>query len=343
MAGVAAIEAGLSTDQRRMLRLAFGVTLAVALAYAIEWPIAFLTTVLVAKFLSAPTPRLSFQAGLAIVISIGAAAVTGMLVVFTVLPFMAVALPFMAVLLFWIFLLNARGVSPFLVLMLLIGATIIPLLGLNSAKLAQSFSIGFVVSGVIAVLLVWVAFVCVPDRGDRVSEIVPPVLPEKSLYAQLRLALLSTSIVMPIIVLFYTLNITGAALVMVFIAIMALQPLVQATLTGGAMMILGNTAGGIVAIALYNLIAAVPSYSFLIMLVSLFSLVLARQIFSGRKFAPVYAGALTTMLVLLGSSTGTFGEEAYVNFYLRIAQIMLATVYMAGASVLVYHLLPKND
>ena len=54
--------------------------------------------------------------------------------------------------------------------------------------------------------------------------------------------------------------------VMVFIVIMAQQPLVQATLSGGAMMIVGNTAGGIVAIVLYNLIAAVPSYGFLIML-----------------------------------------------------------------------------
>lgn len=342
MAGSVAVPAA-SIDQTRALRLALGVTLSVALAYAIAWPISFLTTVLVAKFLSAPTPRPSLKAGLGIIVSLALASLAGMLLVWTVVPFMVVCLLLIGLGLFWIFLLNARGVSPFLIVMLTIGVTLLPMLALNSPALAGQVALGLVFGGAVSVLIVWLAFVLVPDPSGATSDIVPEQLPEKSFSVQLHYATVSTLIVMPLVVVFYMLNFSGAALMMVFVAIMAQQPQLKSTVVGGVMMVLGNTFGGLVAIIVYNLLVAVPSFAFLLLVVLLFSLLFAQLIFSGHKLAAVYASAFTTMLVLLGSSTGTFGKEADVNFYLRILQIIMASVYMTGAASLVHHLLPEND
>ncbi|MCD6389528.1 MAG: hypothetical protein J7L69_08950 [Desulfobulbaceae bacterium] len=96
--------------------------------------------------------------------------------------------------------------------------------------------------------------------------------------------------------------------------------------------------GGAAIIIAYNLLAAVPSYLFLVALVLCFSLLFSRQIYGGGAMAKAFMSGLTTFLVLLGSST-IADTSASANFYLRIAQILFAGLFAVAGLIIVEHLL----
>ena len=99
---------------------------------------------------------------------------------------------------------------------------------------------------------------------------------------QIRSAAISTLVVLPVIIVFFTLKMTNELLVLLFIAMLAQQPDVKIGVKGSMALIIGNTAGGVAAIVFYNLLIAVPEYVFLILLTILFSLFFGEKIFSVR-------------------------------------------------------------
>ena len=94
--------------------------------------------------------------------------------------------------------------------------------------------------------------------------------------------------------------------------------------------------GGIAVIIAYNLLVAVPTYPFLIILTLLFCLLFSSKIYSGSKNSAAFSSGLTTFLVLLGSSTGV-DQSASANLYLRIAQVLFAGIFTLGALIIVEH------
>ena len=121
---------------------------------------------------------------------------------------------------------------------------------------------------------------------------------------------------------------------LLFIAMLAQQPDVKIGVKGSMALIIGNTAGGVAAIVFYNLLIAVPDYVFLILLTILFSLFFGERIFSGKPMAGLYAAAFSTVILLVGSTTGDFGGDAGSKFYIRIVQIIAAAVYIVGVFTL---------
>ena len=96
--------------------------------------------------------------------------------------------------------------------------------------------------------------------------------------------------------------------------------------------------GGVAIIIAFNLLVAVPTYSFLLVLTLLIVFFFSRKIYEGGPYAGAFISGLTTFLVLLGSST-MVDKVAGTNFYLRIAQILFAGLFAIAGIILVEHLL----
>ena len=330
-------------DVIRILRFTFGVTLSVAASFAFAWPLFFVTPIFVAKFLGSPAPCPDFRAGLVVTLVIGIGCGVGLAVTYFTVNYPIVCLLTIAILLFHIFYANVRGVSPLVVAFLLIGITAIPLMGTVSFSLATSITSGLMLSGGLAFVFVWIAHGFIPDRVTEASKAAAPAAhPPMSDREQIRSAAISTLVVLPVIFIFFTFQMNNMLLVMIFIAMLALQPDVKTGAKGSAALVIGNTAGGIAAILFYNLLVAVPSFIFLILLTILFSLIFSERIFSGKPMAGLYATAFSTVILLVGSTTGDFGGDAGSKFYTRIAQIILAGAYIVGAFYLLEMISRQN-
>ena len=319
----------------RILRFTFGVTLSVAASFAFAWPLFFVTPIFVAKFLGSQEPCPNFLAGLAVTLVIGIGCGVGLAITYFTVHYPIVCLLTISILLFHIFYANVRGVSPLVVAFLLIGITAIPLMGTVSFGLATSITGGLMLSGGLAFIFVWIAHGFIPDRVSEVNKAAAPAAhPPMTDREQIRSAAISTLVVLPVILIFFMFQMTNMLLVMIFIAMLAQTPDVKTGAKGSAALVIGNTAGGIAAILFYNLLVAVPNFVFLILLTVLFSLFFGERLFSGKPLTGLYATAFSTVILLVGSTTGDMGGDAESKFYTRIAQIILAGAYIVGAFML---------
>ena len=61
------------------------------------------------------------------------------------------------------------------------------------------------------------------------------------------------------------------------------------------------------------------------------SLLFGRKIFSDSPAAQLYGTGLNTVIVLLGGTTGAFGDGASSEMWVRLMQIGAACLYIVGA------------
>ncbi len=313
-----------------MLRLALGSALSMALACGLAWPLAFITPVLVATFLGTPAPGPDLRGGLGIVLAIAAGCGLGFLLALVTVHYPLLCLVLIALSLFLIFYANALGVSPFLVVMAIIGVTVIPMMGIQSQAAAWGLAVGLFACGGVAILIVWFMHALVPASAQ-----IPPPSSAKAGAGAVEAwhqAALGTLVVMPVLLVFYVFGLTSLLLVLALIAMLAQQPDLNTGIKGSALLIIGNTLGGLAAIVFYELLVLVPAFEFLVLLSLLVGLVFARRIFSDRPLhVAVYGTAFSTLLLLVASSTTAMGDEAQIRFYVRIFQIVLAGAYVVTA------------
>ena len=78
----------------RVLRYAAGSTIALTVALAINWPLAYLTPVLSLVFLASPAPRPSLKSGIGFVVIIAIACLAGLLLGNYLISYPLVYIPF---------------------------------------------------------------------------------------------------------------------------------------------------------------------------------------------------------------------------------------------------------
>ena len=319
----------LTHDQRsiRIIRYAVGVTLSVALAFAIEWPLSFLTPVLTAVVLAMPLPAPSLRGGLKNMLHTVSAFALGLVFTLFLLPYPLIFVPMLGLVLFQIYYLLNRGGSFWLVLMSLLAILILPMLGNASEGLATGFVLGFVWSGWLTVIMIWVAHMLVPDPPG--GKPFPKRPGFQAVYSQpaAQAALKSTIVVLPLATVFIVANLSGLLLVMVFAAIFSLSPDLGKGTEAGKNSLMSTVIGGLGAWVFYFLIVAVPQYHFFIALIFLTCLYFGNIIFSDRASAKYFGSAFVALFVLVDSSIGE-GTDFASTFFLRVIFIILATLYV---------------
>lgn len=313
----------------RILRLSIATTLAMALAYAINWPLAMLTPVFTVVFLSLPLPRPNLRQGFNNMLQTLLAFIVGILFALYLLP-----LPFIFILMtglafFHIYYHMNRGGSFWLVLMLLISIMLMPMLANLHGSLAIGVSMGFVWSSWVAVWMIFLAHFLIPDPQ---SSVIPPRPEMHKGYVPVaaELALKSSLVAFPLAIFFIALQLTDYVLVMIFAAIFTLSPELSKGSEAIKKSLVSTLIGGVTAYCFYWLLVAVPEYYFFVLLTFFVSLVFAAIIFSQSSNAKYYSSALVAVIILFHGSMGENKDFTSV-FAMRVILMSLAGVYVIMA------------
>ena len=200
----------------RIVRYAAGVTVAVAMAFGLQWPLYFLTPIFTAMFLAMPLPGPTLKQAFALFGYVAVAFALGLIFTLFLLPFPIVFVPALGIALFHIFYLVNRGGPAMLGLMSLLAVLILSMMGNAHEALAMMFAFNFAWSATLAVLFYMLAHGIFPDpAGER------PALGHSGFqtgYSKVAAitALKSTIAVLPIAILFVAANWTGEMLIMIY-------------------------------------------------------------------------------------------------------------------------------
>ena len=310
----------------RVIRLALGVSLSVALAYGIEWPLAFLLPVLTAVFLSLPLPMPSLAGGLRNMLHSLLAFGIGLVFSLFFINFPLAYLLMLGLVLFHLYYYLNRGGSFWFTLMSMIAILLLPMLANTAEGLATGLALGFIGTSWLTMIMVWIAHLLVPDPIHGKLPPRPGFQPGYSAMAA-KTALKSTVVVFPLASLFIIFDLMDFLLVMIFSAIFILKPELSKGKEAGTNSLISTILGGLIAWVFYWLIVAVPQYHFFIVLMFFTTLVFAMNIFSGKPRAKYYGSALSALLVLINGSMAADAEFSAL-FMQRIALIVLAVIYI---------------
>jgi hypothetical protein len=322
----------------RILRLAVGITLSHAFALAIGWSAGFLAPVLASVLLTLPLSAPSMRGGLSFVLVLGVSLLVGI----ALLPMLhnqpAAGVLLVIIALFGSFLYGARGGSPALAMFLLVGVTVVPAVGSESIDGILAVSQGLVLSAIVAVLFVWIAFALFPDP-PRMSRPARSASPSPAANVATRMTIRSTVIVAPVLLLLlFTSETSAYAVVLIKVASMGQQAELEGTRSAGRDLMTSTLIGGAAAIVIWNVLAIWPSLVMYSLLFLLCCLLMGPKIFSGQGLAPrasMWSYALLTMMVIVApAAMDTLGDDAARGrFADRIVMFWLATLY---AVVVVY-------
>lgn len=318
--------------QRHVFRLALGTTIAMTLATTLGWTLAFIAPVFTAQKLAAPAGRPRLRKIARDTLTLLAASITGLLISVACGGYPVLCICVIGIAMAVVFYLNTGGLDPFAGVIWLIGIVAVPLLGLQSSSLAVLLGVGLTVSGAIAFIVVWLVHLLIPDR----SFMEPPTAAAPiTLTSRERLDIVAQRLVMvmPLVCFVFTLGLASWLLMLIIAIILAEQTDAATGFGAGKMLLLANIGGGIVASVMYYGLVAVPTLAFLLATTTLVCLSFGKQIFSGSATAPLWATALGTVLVLIGSGTMPVGDGSDVKFTVRILQMAAGTGYVVAALI----------
>ena len=311
-----------------VLRYAVGTTAIFAFSAGYDYILAYITPVLALSFFAPGVPPLSIRAGLGFIFSIALSCFLGFL-----FGWFFLGVPMVFVILLGLILLHlfySGRINPLLKVWLLIALFLIPLLSTSSYQTGAVVGISLVINAIVAVLLTWFVFTIFPVSYSNNSVETKKASIQPSPAQRFKLAMINLIIVFPVVIIYYMFLWTESILVLIFVAVLSLNPK-GSSFKAGMMLILANLAGGICAILAYNLLVVVPDFFFLILITLIISLYFGKQVYSGKPTASLYGTAFSTYLLILGSVTaseGDAGEEVWA----RILQIGIAVTYVVIAN-----------
>jgi hypothetical protein len=316
-----------AADRSCILRYATGIGICVALSLAVGWTLSALAPVLAAAFLGNRNPCPNLRVTAAILLAIAIIFGAGLAATLYLYPYPLVFLLLFCAALYLNFHAVATGTSAFIVLLYTMAILLLPLIGGPEPALAMTVANGFLLSALAALASVHIAHLLFPGGTQLVEKQVTHIDPQ----AAARSAWLSSAVILPFAVICLLFNFSGAVLPLIIIATLSQKPDFSMGAAGGKALLAANLGGGLVAVVFYQLLLVVPSYPFAVAGLFGLALLFGQGIFSNKPTAPLYGTAFSTVLVLIGTGTGAFGDEADAKFTQRIVQIMFAVCYVIGA------------
>ncbi|WP_426236626.1 DUF2955 domain-containing protein [Pararhizobium sp. DWP1-1-3] len=313
-------------QRRKGLRVALAVSLGFTVSVAMGAIVPFLGPLFAAQFLLSSSQPMPAGKTLGMAILILATGTVMLLLTAWFGDHPATFLMVLGLIYFLCFAAQASGKGGPAVFLVLVVAVMVPLLGVLNKDLAASI-LSILAFGVLSgAAMMWLAHAVIPEPASIVPQLQPPV-PAAPGYLR---ALANTAILLSSVTICLTSAALGAAIV-IPITVASLLGQLDTTESGRASvgLVIVNLFGGIVASVAYAILTIRPN------LFSMFVIVLVVCLFVGGRAAArsadakVYAGALTTFLILFGLGVSPLPGSAAESFSTRI-------LYVAGAIVFVF-------
>lgn len=301
-----------------------------AVSFGVGWPLAFMAPMLVTSFLAAPTPRPPLLALIAMPMMILAGFLLALLVASVGLSTPLLAITSIMLLIFLCFYQLAQGRNKMFLMWSLIGILMIPVVSLDSLAVGLGLTVAIFKSGIIAMGFVWLAHVLVPDPPEMVAANAKKPVPKVEPIVAAKFAFIRTMMLLPLVSWILFTQGTDKIKILIFSAILALNPSLDAGQKGKGLVV-SNVVAGLVAMLVYEALVLCPSIIFLVLLFVLLGLFCGMQIFGGGKWAQLCASGFGTVILLIGLGTMPIGDDVDDQFYTRIIQLVAAAIYMQFA------------
>ncbi len=325
-----------------ILRMTAGLTTTVAVSYGMTWPLYFVGPIFAAIFLLLPV-WIGWNKAVQILLRLAYSLLIGLIISEYFLNFPLLCVPLYGLLFFYIYYNDTPSAAPMATLFMTMGITIVPIMGFSMVGLSHVIAAALFFNMVVGLFSGWLFHLIIPNtlagpgtQPPSGKKPTPPSEPSKK--ERIRLALTSTIVALTAVILFFALNLSSYSFAMFQICLMAGAPSANASFQAMKGNVLSCLIGGAAIIIVYNLLTAVSTYLFLVVIILCFALLFSRQIFGGGPMAKAFTTGFITFLILLGTSTMA-DTAASTNFYLRIAQILFAGLFTAAGLIIVEHLL----
>ncbi|HET9535608.1 MAG TPA: DUF2955 domain-containing protein [Mesorhizobium sp.] len=311
-------------------RIAFAASVGFTLGQVLGWDFPFVPALFAVQLLTA-SKSLNLRQALGFVVLMVAGCVLSVLIAQIFLDTPLVLILVIALLIFYAFLMLAKGKALPVANVLLITVSVVPLVAVTSIELAYGLVYSLIAGSILAVLLVFLAYAFFPAR-EQANEVAKAPAEEERF--PVGAALANAAALMSLVILFIS---SGSAvsviIIMTAITILRQPPIAEQGAAYGFVM--GNIAGGLAATVASLLVVLLPSPAFLLLVVLLFGLLFGAKIAEGGDLAPLYIVGLVTFLIVLGFGLAPLPGDSGSFFVTRVINVLIAAIYTIGvASVL---------
>ncbi len=330
--------------KRKIIRYAFGILLVSAIAFGIDWPLSYLSILLVNLFLQGN--RIRFVDGFNFLMKMIIAVVFSLFMSNYLLQYHIIYTVLIGLILFHIFYAKDSVISPVLKTWLLITLLLIPLMSLQNIFKGELIGWATIIATVVALVVVWTAFALFPDKeSNSIDKQLPKpkVLPPPTPYERFIAALKRTAVVYPVAILFFYFEFRNSALILIYIGLYSSFPGFAKDFSLGKLLLAGCITGGIIAFFLYEIVVLVPLYSFLLMLFFGFALLAGNEMFGGGKYAAQVKAGFSAIIIVFGSAVSSNQVDAGGKVVVRVIQVAIVVFYLVAAFGIIEKLFPPKD
>ncbi len=323
--------------QKPVLRYAFGSAIVMMAAMAFDYTLGYLTPVLALNFLAPGAKPPTLKSSLFFLLLISGTSLAGILFSRFFIDYPLVFLPLLVLIIFHLYYAN---ILPQMKIWFLISLLLIPMISQQSAQLAGVVAANLVVNALLAIVLVTIVYFLFPEKNysaEQKKAQAKENLTPKQRYHE---ALKKTLVILPVLVLFFVFSITNALLVLIFVAILSMNP-ATSNKKAGIALILANLGGGLAAIIAFNLLTVVPDFIFLGLITLFTGLLMGQKLFSKKPLSSLFGTAFSTFLLILGNVTSFVGEAGEM-VWTRIFQLAIVVIYVVVAFYVVNDFMPTR-
>jgi hypothetical protein len=321
---------------QRALRLASGVALCLAAGYGLALPIPYLGPIFTLLLLVTLPGPLSFKAGLGLVLTVMLATGCGLLLIPLLQHAGVSGVLLVGVGLFLCFRYGLGGGNAFLTTLLVVGLSLISAAGTTSFTLALSVIQALAKGMLLTVLVVAISHWLFPEPPNApIPPRKPPLMPEVADWIALRAAL----VVLPAFLL--ALIDPSSYMPLIMKSVSLGQQACETSARNAGRELLGSTLlGGLLAMLFWGALSLFPHLWMFFLWMLLFTLLIARKLYSlaaTRLPAGFWLNTLITLLILLGQSVqdSEAGKDVYAAFAVRMGLFIAVTLYACAAVYLI--------
>jgi hypothetical protein len=307
-----------------ILRCVVGVTLALIVSTSLGYLVPHITAIFTLMFLEPNKKSLGLKTEISIVLGLSFLGYFGVIVGQYLIDYPLVLLPILALVIYWSF--RFIKIPEPVRLLFLILAVLIPFISLKANMLGSLVLTALLLNLIIALVVIRIAFFVFPltIEEDIIIEKKKPTT-YKNMNID-KLAFNGLLVVFPIVFIFYLFNSSVALLTLVFVVLLSFDPFMYQSKKGSALLF-ANIIGGSIGVLAYNILVIAPSYLLYICLVISIAFYFVKNLYSGKKIAPIFKLSFNTFFVVMGTiSTST--DEAGNTIWERLLQIGLAIIYV---------------